>query len=151
TKDDHWPARPLLEATRPRAVLNAPDFAACVVERGGHLLMHLDRVVAVDEARHPAIAEQELFQLVARNASEDRRTRDLVPVEMEDREHRPIVRWVQELVRVPARGKRPGLGLAVADDATHEKSRVVERGAERVAQRITEFSSFVNAAGCLGR
>ena len=38
-------------------------------------------------------------------------------------------------------------GLAVADDASHDEAWIVERGAEGVAQRITEFAALVNGAG----
>ena len=68
-------------------------------------------------------------QLVARDAGEHGRVGDLVAVEVQDRQHRAVACRVEELVRVPARGQRPGLGLAVADDAGDEQVGVVERGA----------------------
>ena len=52
---------------------------------------------------------------------------------------------------MPARRERPGLCLAVADDAGDEQVRVVESGAERVGERVAELASFVDRAGRLGR
>jgi hypothetical protein len=50
---------------------------------------------------------------------------------------------MQELVGVPARRERTRLGLAIADDARDDELRIVECGAERVRQRVTELASFV--------
>ena len=65
---------------------------------------------------------------------------------MEDRQHGAVARRVEELVRVPARGQRPGLRLAVADDAGHDEVGVVERRAERVGQRVAELAALVDGA-----
>ena len=70
---------------------------------------------------------------------------------MQDREDGAVRRRIQELVRVPARGQWPGLGLAVADDAGDEQLRVVERGAVGVAERVSELAALVDRAGRLGR
>ena len=51
------------------------------------------------------------------DAREDRRVGDLVAVEVQDRQHGAVACRVEELVRVPAGRQRPGLRLAVADDA----------------------------------
>ena len=58
---------------------------------------------------------------------------------------------LQELRRVPARGQRPGLRLAVADDAERHQLRVVEHRAERVQQRVPELTALVERARRLGR
>src|SRR5207248_7126380 len=50
----------------------------------------------------------------------------------------------------PARGQRAGLGFTVADDARDEQVGIVERGAERVTDRVAELATFVNRAGRLG-
>ena len=52
---------------------------------------------------------------------------------------------------MPARRERPGLGLAVADDAGDEEIGVVERRPERVRQRIAELAALVDRAGRLRR
>jgi len=55
---------------------------------------------------------------------------------MKDRQHGAVVHRVQELVGMPARCERAGLGLTVSDHAGDEEVRVVERGAVRVRQRV---------------
>ena len=52
---------------------------------------------------------------------------------------------------MPARGERPGLGLAVADDAGDEQIGVVEGRAEGVRQRVAELAALVDRARRLGR
>ena len=52
---------------------------------------------------------------------------------------------------MPARRERPGLGLAVADDAADEQVRVVEGGAVGVRERVAELAALVDRARRLGR
>ncbi len=52
---------------------------------------------------------------------------------------------------MPGRGQRPGLGLAVADDARDDQFRIVEGGAERMAERVAELAAFVQRTGTLRR
>ena len=52
---------------------------------------------------------------------------------------------------MPARRQRPGLGLAVADDAADEQVGVVERGAVGVGERVAELAALVDRAGRLRR
>jgi hypothetical protein len=70
---------------------------------------------------------------------------------VQDRQHRAVAARVEELVRVPARRERPGLGLAVADDAGDDELGVVEGGAEGVHQRVAELAALVDRAGHLRR
>jgi hypothetical protein len=70
---------------------------------------------------------------------------------MEDRQYCAIALWVEELVRVPASRERPGLGLAVADDAANEEIRVVKCGAVGVHQRVAKLAALVDRAGRLRR
>ncbi len=81
------------------------------------------------------------------DAREDRRVRDLVAIEVQDRQHRAVAYRVDELVGVPRRGKRPGLGLAVSDDAGDDQVGVVERHAIGVRQAVAKLTAFVNGAG----
>ena len=97
-------------------------------------LVHALGVAALDEVRLVAVALEELPQLVLRDAGEEARVGDLVAVQVEDRQHAAVAGRVEELVAVPARGQRAGLGLAVADDAGDDQVGVVERGAEGVAR-----------------
>ena len=52
---------------------------------------------------------------------------------------------------MPARRERPGLRLAVADDAGDEQVGVVEGGAEGVHERVAELAALVDRAGRLRR
>ena len=70
---------------------------------------------------------------------------------MQDREHRPVVGRVEELVGVPAGGERPGLGLPVADHARDGQVGVVERGAERMRECVAELAALVDRSRHFGR
>jgi hypothetical protein len=54
-----------VKAVRARVVLDAADLGDRGVERRGHELVHLHRVVALDEVRRVAVAAEQRFQLVA--------------------------------------------------------------------------------------
>ncbi len=97
---------------------------------------HLIYVVAVALEQRPEFG--------AGNPGQHGRIRDLVPVEVEDRQHRPIASRIEELVRVPAGGERPGLCLTVADDAAGQEVGVVECGAVRVSQGVPQFATLVD-------
>ncbi len=94
---------------------------------------------------------EERDELILRDAREDRRVGDLVAVQVEDRQHGAVRLRVQELVRVPAGGQGPGLGLAVTDDAGDEEVGIVERGSVSVRQRVAELAALVDRARSLGR
>ena len=70
---------------------------------------------------------------------------------MQDRQHRAVAHRVEELVRMPGGRERPGLGLAVADDAGDDQIRVVERRAVGVRHHIAELAAFVDRARRFGR
>ena len=80
------------------------------------------------------------------DTGEDRGIADLEAVEMQDWQHRAVGDRVEKLVGLPGRRQRPGLGLAVADDAGDNQGGIVERRAEGVAEGIAEFAAFVNGA-----
>ena len=122
-QDDHRPARPPGESLRPRLVLDAADVGHHRVERRGHLLVHRHRVVAFDEVRRVAVAEEQVLELLRRDAGEHGGVGDLVAVEMQDRQHRAVGDGIEELVGVPAGRQRAGLRLAVADDAPRRSGR----------------------------
>ena len=70
---------------------------------------------------------------------------------MQDRQDDAVARRVEELVRVPARGQRARLRLAVADDAADEQIGVVERCSVGVRDGVAELAPFVDRARCLRR
>ena len=94
--------------------------------------MHAIGVGTLDEIGRPAVALEQRLELFMRDSREQRRVVDLVAVQMEDRQHRAVAERAQKLVRMPRRGERPRLGLAIPDHDCHEQIRIVERRAERV-------------------
>ena len=145
---ERGPSRALVKAVAACGTLDLANARDDAVERARHREMR--RLVArlvVDVKRLVAVAAQQLRQLLARNAREHGRARDLVAVEMQDRQDGAIAHRVEKLVRMPAGRERPGLRFAVADDAGDDEIRVVERGAMSVRQRVAELAAFVDRAG----
>src|SRR4029078_2108023 len=105
----------------------------------------------MDEDRRVPVALEQRDELVRRDPGEDGGVRDLVAVQVQDRQDGTVGRGVQELVGVPARRERPGLGLAVAYRAADDEARVVERGAVRVDERVSQLAALVDGARGLGR
>ena len=128
-QDQHRPARPLLVPVCSCTLLDLLDVVEGVVEHAGEPLVHV-RVwlveARVDDQRSPAVALEEGDELVLRNAREHGRVRDLVAVQVQDRQDGTVDDRVQELVRMPARRERSRFGLAVADDAGDDEIGIVE-------------------------
>ena len=117
------------------------------VDRGVVLVVKAgDEVVRV-----VAHAAEELVALGVGDAGEDRGVGDLVAVEVQDRQDDAVGERVHELVGLPGRGERAGLGLAVAHHGHREQARVVEDGAVGVGERVAELAALVDGAGGLGR
>ena len=150
TQHDHRPARPLAKAVLAGVGLDGVDLVERLVERRRHQPVHLRGLVAGNEVRLVPIAPQQLRQLLVRDAREHRGTGDLVAVQVQDRQHGAVALGVQELVGMPARSQRAGLGLAVADHAAGEQGGVVEHRAVGVQQRIAELAAFMDRARRFG-
>ena len=148
---DERPARPARLAARTGGVLDRRDLREREVERLGHEPMHRRRLVAFDEVGDVPVAAQQTFELLPRNPGQDGRVGDLVAVQMQDRQHRAVVRRVQELVAVPAGRGRARLRLAVADDARDHQIRVVEHGSEGVTEAVAELAALVDGPRGLRR
>ncbi len=148
---DHRPARPGQVAVPPGPPLDGADLIHHLVQGGGELLVNPVRDVAGHPVHPVAVALQQRHQFVVGDPGQHRRVGDLVPVEVQDRQHGPVLGRVEELVRVPAGGQRPGLRLAVTDHADRDQAGVVEHRAVRVRQRIPEFPALMDRAGCLRR
>jgi len=152
-EDDHRPlgARFVLALG---AGLDLGDLVQHRVEDCGEALVHLDDVLVVEtadeEVRLVSVAAHEVGELLVGDAGEHGRVGDLVPVEVEDRQHHAVGLGVGELVRVPGRGQRAGLGLAVAHHGEREQVGVVEDGAVGVGQGVAEFATLVDGTGGLG-
>jgi hypothetical protein len=139
-----------MAAVVPRVLLDLPDVLDGLLQRGGHQLMHLFRLVAFDEIGRPAAAAQELLQFLVLDAGEDGRVADLVAVEVQDRQHGAVGDRVEQLVGLPRGRQRPGFRFAVADDAGDDQIGVVERRPEGVAERIAQLAAFVDRPGVVG-
>ncbi len=154
-EDQHRPAGRGVRAVLARGALDRFDAVEGLVQCRSEALVHGAGLLAVesarDEKRFPAVATEQVEKLVLRDPREHGRVRDLVPVQVQDRKDGPVDARIEELVRVPARGEWPGLGLSVADDACHEEVGVVERRPEGVRQRIAELTALVDRAGSLRR
>ena len=147
TQDDHWPHRPFASRVRARVGLDAANPVDHPIERCSHRLVHLVGLLAFDEVRLVAVTAKKLVELLVAYAGKHRWTRDLVAIQVKDRQDRTVTSRVQKLVGMPARRERGGFGLAVAYDARDDQIRVVERRAVRVHQRVSELAALVDGAG----
>ena len=120
------------------------DLRDGLIHGARHELVHLLGVVAFDEVRRPAAAPEEVVQLLGLDAGQNRRVADLVAVQVQDRQHRPVGDRVEELVGVPGGRQGAGFGLSVADDAGDDEIGIVEGGAEGVAERVPELATLVD-------
>ncbi len=136
-EDDHGPARTLLAfrlTARPRGALNLANLRQNRIKRTGETLMNDRRIVALDEMRIVPVSAHQSGQLLAADASKNRRIGDLKTIEMKDRKNRAIAHRVQKFVGVPTCGQRASFRFAVADDAGDDQIRIVEGGAIGMSQ-----------------
>ena len=150
-QDDGRPGRAGQVAVLPGPALDGADLAGHHVHGGGQLLVHQLGIIALHRVRRVPVAAQQRLQLLMRDPGQHCRVGDLVPVQVQDRQHRPVPGRVEELIRVPAGSQRPGLGLAVADHARHEQVRVVERRPVGVHERVPELAALMDGARRLRR
>src|SRR5437899_2368999 len=92
-----------------------------------------------------------MIQLFMADPGENAGICDLVAVEVEDRQNRPVPRRVEEFVGMPARRQRSSFRLAVADDAGDDQIGVVEGRSVGVRDGIAELAAFVYRTGRLRR
>ena len=95
-QDDHGPARPGRVTASARGVLDLPDGPDGLFQRSGHELVHLLRIVTFGEEGLPAAAAEKLPQVLLLNTGQDSRIADLVAIEVQDRQHRPVAHRVEE-------------------------------------------------------
>ncbi|SAL79986.1 hypothetical protein AWB67_05548 [Caballeronia terrestris] len=113
--------------------------------------MHLCMVRSFDEIWLVSIAHEQRLEFLVADAREDGRVRDLVAVQVENRQHGAVAHGIEKLVRMPRRGERPGFRFAVADHTGDDEVRIVERGTIRMRQAVAQFAAFVDRAGRLRR
>src|SRR5437016_3110018 len=101
-----WPKSRQSRTTRARVVLDCLDFGQGAIEGGGHELVHELGFGAFHEVRLVAISGEQVGQLLVSEPAEHRRIRDLVPVQVQERQHGPVATRIEKLVGMPARGQR---------------------------------------------
>ena len=145
---DRRPRRPALQGAGRRGGLDVRDPVQHLVQHAGEPGVGLPRVLAVeadgDHERLVAVAAQQRDQLVLGDAGQHRRVGDLVPVQVQDRQHHPVRGGVEELVAVPRGRQRPGLRLPVTDHTGDQQIRVVERGPVGVHQGVAQLAALVD-------
>ncbi len=90
-------------------------------------------------------AEQPADVLLA-GAPEHGRAADLVPVELEDRQHGAVAPRIEKAHSLPRPLQRAGLGLTVTDDARRDQVGIVKNCAESVHQGVAELAALVDGA-----
>ncbi len=148
-QDQHRPSRPgARAAVRAGGVLDVADLGKDGVQLGSHTPVHGHGTFAVestfDQHRAVPVAGEELQKLGGGNSSQHRGSGDLVPVQMQDGQHGAVPSGVEEFVRVPSRGRRPGFGLSVAHHTGDHQVGVVECSPEGMAQRVAELTALVD-------
>src|SRR5271155_4063417 len=93
-KYDHRPSGQACIAAAPGICLNGLNLGNDRVQRPRHQLMHRLGFVALDKIWLPTVASEEVYELFVAHASEDRRVRDLVAIEMENRQHHTVARGI---------------------------------------------------------
>ncbi len=148
---DHRPARTERIVGLAGALLVRTDLADGALQCRRHLLVHLGRVVAFDEIRRVAVADEQRFELLVADSRQHRGIRDLVAVQVQNRQHGAVADGVDELVRMPRGGERSRLGLAVPHDAGDDQIGVVERHAVGVREAVAELAALMDGPWRLRR
>src|SRR5687768_3391792 len=100
-EDDHGPSGPTASAISAGRPLNGLDLIEGLMHDSRHLLVSVGWLGGLDEMRRISVSGQAVEKLPVRDPRQDRRVRNLVPVQMEDRQHGPVPPGVKELVGVP--------------------------------------------------
>ena len=130
---DHRPLRQSQVLPLTRIILDRANLLDNVVEGCRHELVHVLRFLAFNEVRFPTIAGEQLGQLLVAHAPQHGWIRNLVFIQMQDRQHCAIAPRIYKFVDVPSGCERPGLGLTIAHDATNQQIRIIECGASSMA------------------
>ena len=133
---------------RAGGVLDVADLGKDGVELDSHAPVHGHGALAVESAldqhRAVSVAGEERQQLGGGNSGQDGGSGNLVPVQMQDGQHGAVASGIEELVRVPSGGRRPGLCLTVAHHTGDHQVGIVECGPEGMAQRVAELTALVD-------
>ncbi len=91
-----------------------------------------------------AHAAEELVALLVGDARKYRRIRNLIAVEVQDRQNNAVGERVHELIGLPRGGKRACLCLAIADDSNCEQGRIGKHSSISMGKRIAELASLMD-------
>ena len=78
------------------------------------------------------------------DAGENAGIRNLVAVEVEDRQNDSVGCGIQELVGMPTGGERSSFRFAIADDSGNNQIGVIEGRSVRMRKGIAKFAPFVD-------
>src|ERR1700722_9679026 len=106
--------------------------------------MHDFRLITFDEVRLITTPDVEGLQVFVARPTLHGRPRNLVPVEVQDREDRAIAHWIEKVDGLPATFQGTGLGISVTNHAGNDQVGVVEGCAESVDQGVAELSTFMH-------
>src|SRR6516165_5540122 len=119
-----------------RIRFDALNFVDDLIQGGGHELVHLFRLMPLNEIRRVAIASEQLIQLFMANAGKNTRICNLVAVQVEDWQNDSVGRGIQEFVGMPARRKWSGLRFAIADHTGDDQTGVIKGSPIGMRKRI---------------
>ena len=111
---------------------------------GRHGLVHAVGIGTFDEVGRPAVPAQEVLQLFVADARQQRGIVNLVAVQVQDGQHRPVANWAQEFADVPGSGQWPGLGFSVAHYCGDDQVRIIKCCAAGMRKYVAQFAAFVN-------
>ena len=143
-QDDHGPDGLLLEPALTRLLLNGSNLGIAIVQRSSQELVDNFRIVAFNKIGLVAASYVQGLQVFIAGPRLNRRSGNLVAVEVQNRKHRAVPRWIEEVDGLPASFERTSLRFSVTDDAGNDQIRIVESGAESVNQRIAKFSALMH-------
>ena len=144
---DHGPAGlTFLAAAAAGVGLDLADPVHRTLECLGEPVVHTGQIGALDLDDLVPVALEQLAQILGILSGQHGGSGDLVSVQMQDGQHRPVAFRVQERDSLPRPLQRTGLGLAVAHHSQADQVGVVVGSAERVRQDIAEFATLVDRA-----
>src|SRR5271165_5548863 len=109
-----------------------------MLQSRSHRLVHALWIATLYKVRRIPVADRQSFQLFMANASKNSRVVNLVSVEVQNWQHRPVGDRVKELIAVPTGSQGSGLGLPVAHHHEGDQVRVVEDRPEGMRDAITQ-------------
>ena len=121
------------------------------LKRVCHFVVRIDAVLcSVNNARLITVAAKERHQFVITHSAKNSRCRNLITVEVKNRQYYAIFARVKQLIEMPSASRRPGLGFAVTNQTSYRQIRIIHRRTITSAERVTKFTALENHARRLG-